>query len=340
MPHRFGRPADPAQPLSSFVDEASRLRAFVPPFRFTSFFSPEDTLLCVCASEAALAHARIPGSSIRPSHTPMRIVELTTGSGLVGLHLLRLEKGSTLLGLDVDPASVATARQNARILGQRSRAQFECIDLWSDSMPERLRKFDPQLIVCNPPYVPAPRLRRLELEAGAGEDGTAHLLRTLELAEQVKPPALALSWCSLSDPARIVREAESIGYFLNSLFVVLIADGEYSGSVHDYLRELPHAYISESVETRKAVAPDGSARFGYLLIAGDFSRTANTVSKKQGSDASVERICHDFSQHGITALVNPIAPVPVRTWILDRWDELRLRASLHGEVSNLSATSA
>lgn len=340
MPHNFGRPADPTQPLSSFVDEAGRLRAFVPPFRFTSFFSPEDTLLCVCAAEAALAHARTPGRSVRPSRNPLRIAELTTGSGLVGLHLLRIENGSTLLGFDVDPVAVATARRNAKLLGQRSRAQFECIDLWSDMMPQLLQKFEPQLMVCNPPYIPAPPLKRLELEAGAGEDGTAHLMRTLELADAVKPPAIALSWCSLSDPARIVREAESIGYVLNSLFMVLIADGEYSGSVQDYLRKLPRAYISESLETRKAVAPDGSARFGYLLIAGDFSRAANTASMIKGTDASVERICSEFSQHGISALVNPIAPVPVKTWILDRWDELRIRASLHGEVPSLSATTA
>jgi hypothetical protein len=338
VPHRFGRPANRDQPLRSFVDEASRLRAFVPPFRFTSFFSPEDTLLCVCASEAALAHARIPGSSGASSRRPLRIAELTTGSGLVGLHLLRIEKDSTLLGFDVDPVAVATSRRNAKTMGLHSRVRFECTDLWSDSMPDILRRFDPQLMVCNPPYVPEPDVRKLELEAGSGADGTAHLMRTLELADLVRPPALALSWCSLCDPARIVREAESIGYFLNSLFVVLIADGEYSGSVHEHLRTLPHAYVSESSETMEAVAPDGSARFGYLLMAGDFSRAENTATRKNGCDSSIERICGEFSEYGIDALVNPIAPVPVRTWILDRWDELRLRASLHGEVPKLTTS--
>jgi hypothetical protein len=219
-----------------------------------------------------------------------------------------------------------------------SRARFECTDLWSDTMPHLLQSFEPQLMLCNPPYVPEPGGNGLAIEAGAGADGTAHLIRTLELAELVRPPAIALSWCSLSDPARIVREAESIGYSLNSLFVVLIADGEYSGSVHDYLRALPHAYINESSETRMAVAPDGAARFGYLLMAGDFARAPHTVSDKKGIDSSVERICSEFSENGIDALVNPIAPVPVRTWILDRWDELRLRASLHGEVTKLRAT--
>lgn len=337
MPNRFGRPVNQAQPLTPFVNEAGRLRAFGPPFRFTSFFSPEDTLLCTSASEAALAHARTPGNTEGLAGKSLRVAELTTGSGLVGLHLLKIEKGSTLLGFDVDPVAVATARQNAEILGLGSRARFECTDLWSDAMPEALQRFQPQLLVCNPPYVPEPRSRKLELEAGAGEDGTAHLLRTLELADEVKPPAMALSWCSLSDPARIIRDAESIGYFLNSLFIVLIADGEYSGSVHDYLRELPHAYISDSAETRTTVAPDGSARFGYLLMAGDFSRASRAASARQGTAVSIERICNEFSENGMAALINPIAPVPVRAWLLDRWDELRLRAALHGEVSQLAA---
>jgi methylase of polypeptide subunit release factors len=269
----------------------------------------------------------------------LRIAELTTGSGLVGLHLLRIEKESKLLGFDVDPVAVVTAQQNARLLGLHSRAGFECADLWSDAMPQILQRFEPQLMVCNPPYVPEPSVNTLDLEAGAGEDGTAHLMRALELTDLARPAALALSWCSLSDPARIVREAESIGYFLNSLFVVLIADGEYSGSVLDHLRSLPHAYISESSQTKSSVAPDGSARFGYLLIAGDFSRADHTASANRGNDSSVARICGEFSEHGISALVRPIAPVPVRTWILDRWDELRLRASLHGEVPTLTATS-
>ena len=68
-----------------------------------------------------------------------------------------------------------------------------------------------------------------------------------------RPRALALSWCSLSDPERVVREAEEAGYNLNSLFIVLIADGEYSGSVAGYLRTLDHAFLNDS---------PGSARCG------------------------------------------------------------------------------
>lgn len=341
MPSRFGRPVASNTTLASFIDEAGRLRAFAPPFRFTSFFSPEDTLLCACASEAALAHARLPGNS-RPheSRDAVRIAELTTGSGLVGMHLLRVESGSLLAAFDIDRRAIETARANASLLGLRHRSQFDCTDLWSDQTAQLLSAFAPHLLICNPPYVPEPPGGRLDLEAGAGKDGTAHLVRALELADSVRPRAMALSWCSLSNPGHIVRDAESSGYFLNSLFIVVIADGEYSGSVQQHLRTLPHAYINESSSLRNAVAPDGSARFGYLLIAGDFSPRDTGKSRLTSSANAVERICADFAASGLAALVNPVAPVPVRSWLLDRWDELRLRASLHGQVASLATTAA
>jgi hypothetical protein len=146
---------------------------------------------------------------------------------------------------------------------------------------------------------------------------------------------MALSWCSLSDPARIVREAESIGYTLNSLYIVVISDGEYSGRVHDYLKSLPHAYISEERETVDAIAPDGSGRFAYLLMAGDFS----LGDAPRTTVPTVEWIVRDFSRRGMRALIDPGGAIPVQSWILDRWDEVRLRASLHGTPESAGTSS-
>lgn len=304
------------------------MRAFVPPFRFTSFFSPEDTLLCAIASEAALAHARSLQRHEGRSLDPLRMAELTTGSGLVGLHLLRLERGSTLSGIDVDSEAVEIAGRNARMLGLAARARFERIDLWSEETNESLRSFRPHLLICNPPYIPEPPGLPLEIEAGAGREGTAHLLRTIELAAETGPRAMALSWCSLSDPVGIVEAAAATGYALNSLFVVAIADGEYSGSVHSYLRTLSNSWMNEEPATVSAVAPDGSGRFAYLLMAGDFSRSANDAYR--GVEA-VRHICEQFSAKGLEALRSSGLSIPVRSWVLDRWDELSLRVFLHGE---------
>ncbi len=334
MPYRFGRPLTSHDRLPSLLDEAGRMRAFVPPFRFTSFFSPEDTLLCAIAAEAALSHARTAHRFDGRKIDPLRIVELTTGSGLVGLHLLRLENDSRLLGLDIDEGAVKTANGNANILGLLSRSSFLCADMWSESTKQSLAAYKPHLLICNPPYIPEPKGLPLEREAGSGHDGTAHLMETIALAAKVQPRAMALSWCSLSDPAAVIRQAAHAGYSLNSLFIVAIADGEYSGSVHSYLRTLPHAWLNEESSTRQALAPDGAARFGYLLMAGDFSLQDDIDSR---TESAVARICEAFADDGLSALENPEAPIPVRTWILDRWDEVRLRASLHGEIGGQPA---
>ncbi|MGK2963195.1 MAG: methyltransferase [Gemmatimonadaceae bacterium] len=333
MPYGFERPVEGREEFASLLDEAGRMRAFVPPFRFTSFFSPEDTLLCAIASEAALAHARSLHRHEGRSLDPLRIVELTTGSGLVGFHLLRLEGGSRLTGIDIDSDAVETAERNARVLDLSARARFECSDLWSGATKESLESFRPHLLICNPPYIPEPPGLPLELEAGAGPDGTAHLLRTIDLASETSPRAMALSWCSLSDPVGIVEAAAGKGYALNSLFVVAITDGEYSGSVHSYLKTLPRAWMNEESAAVDAVAPDGSGRFAYLLMAGDFSRTEGDAY--QGVDA-VRQICERFSGNGLEALRISDAGIPIRSWLLDRWDELKLRVFLHGSPESTS----
>ena len=306
------------------------MSAFIPPFRFTSFFSPEDTLLCMIASEAALARVRSAQPPNGRSRSEVRIAELTTGSGLVGLHLLRLDGGAKLTGLDIDPTAVETAAVNARTLGLARRSRFVSADIWTESTTAMLSRCGPHLLICNPPYVPEPPGDPLAIEAGAGSDGTAHIARTIELAGKTKPGAMALSWCSLSDPARIVREASLAGYSLDSLFIVVISDGEYSGRVHDYLKSLPHAYISEDRETVDAVAPDGSGQFAYLLMAGDFSRS----DEPRVTATAVEKIARDFARRGMHALPSHDDAIPVRCWMLDRWDELRLRASLHGTLDH------
>lgn len=336
----LSRPVTAYPRLSSLADEASRFRAFVPPFRFTSFFSPEDTLLCVCASEAALSRARSLKTIRGTPAVSLRIAELTSGSGLVGLYLLRIETGSTLLGLDIDADAAEIAAQNAEMLGLSDRARFERADLWSPETTDLLARWRPHLLVCNPPYVPEPPGNRLEIEAGSGPDGTAHLRRTLEIAARLRPRSIALSWCSLSDPQLVVRSAVAAGYQLNSLFVTAIADGEYSGSVHEYLRGLPHAFINEQKQTLNAVAPDESARFAYLLMAGEFSRREREKPSDREVGNAVEGMCERFAKRGIETLVNPRGPIPIRTWLLDRWDELRLRALLHGAIDRMASAPA
>jgi hypothetical protein len=345
--------------VGSLLDEAWRLEPFVPPFVFSAFFSPEDTLLCVCAAEAA--RVLLPGGS---SDTVFRVAELTSGSGLVGLHLLRADPSARLLGLDIDAEAATIAGRNAEVLDLTERARFVTADLWAPTTIELLKTERPQLLVCNPPYVPEPPGRCMQIEAGAGPHGTAHILRALELARDARPQALALSWCSLADPARVVAAADAAGYDLHRLYVAAISDGEYSGSVHSYLRELGDCYINEQPDTLSVLASDGCARFGYLLLAGAFARRELTHEKSQSADrdaapagveqswpadgmsrhngaaAVVQRLCKDFERDGVNALsayAETTSPFPIHCSVLDRWAELSLRAMLHGEISRAAA---
>lgn len=272
---------------------------------------------------------------------PLRIVELTSGSGLIGLHLLSLERNSTLLGLDVDPSAAIVATKNTELLYLSRRARFTRADLRTRNTENLLAREKLHLLVCNPPYIPEPVEGNLAAEAGAGPDGTAHVIRALKLARITRPRALVLSWCSLSDPEKILNHADKAGYRLNSLFIVAIADGEYSGAVGSYLRSLKTAFLNDSAETLRAVAPDGSASFAYLLMAGEFSRKDDGPKRREEKASEVVRtICARFTRRGIAALASIEAPFPVRAWLLDRWDEVRLRAFLHGPVRVIPSESA
>lgn len=344
--------------LPSLAAEATRLGRFVPPFRFTSFFAPEDTLLCVLAAEEALAGLGEGGPPRRRAHlaardggvllggapapegaaAPTRIVELTTGSGLVGLHLLGLEPRATLFAVDIDHEAPSVARANAERLGLADRARFERASIWERALERGLLAEPVDLLVCNPPYIPEPPGAALPVEAGAGPDGAAHVRRVIEIANLARPSALALSWCSLCDPAGVVADAERAGYRLDALHIVAIGDGEYSGGVHRYLRTLPTAFFSDLPDVVAEVAPDGAARFAYLLLAGVFHDARASASSDQDdrpsgdSAAAVDGLMRDFVTGGAAALASPAAPFPVNAWVLDRWDEIALRAFLHGAL--------
>jgi release factor glutamine methyltransferase len=86
---------------------------------------------------------------------PARILDLGTGSGAILVTLLAEWPDATGLGTDTSPAALAVAVGNADRHGVASRARFELAD-WTDGLTER---FD--LVVSNPPYIPAPDLDRL-----------------------------------------------------------------------------------------------------------------------------------------------------------------------------------
>jgi len=48
--------------------------------------------------------------------------------------------------------------------------------------------------------------------------------------------------------------------------------------------------------------------------------------------SALERLLEDFVERGLVALDVPEMPCPVSSWLLDRWDEVALRAIVHGPL--------
>jgi len=86
------------------------------------------------------------------------IVDLGIGTGAIGLALLAECPTAHCLGVDVSAEAVATALENARLLGLSGRYSA-VVGNWFSSMEER---FD--LIVSNPPYIPTADLAGLSRE--------------------------------------------------------------------------------------------------------------------------------------------------------------------------------
>ncbi len=87
-----------------------------------------------------------------------RVLDLGTGTGAILLSLLADQPQATGLAVDLSPAALQVARQNAGTLGLADRAEFRLSD-WFTGIEGR---FD--LIVSNPPYIAAAEMAELSPE--------------------------------------------------------------------------------------------------------------------------------------------------------------------------------
>jgi methylase of polypeptide subunit release factors len=334
------RPAVARLGLRSLAGAAAPLARFRPPFEFGDFFAPEDTLLCALATAWALER-----TAQETGAPPSRLIELTCGGGMVALGPLDRWPTLRAWGADVDPAAVARARRNATALGLADRARFVRLGLFDRRLAPWLQRRAPDLVACNPPYVPEPPDAPGALVAGAGPDGARHPRRTIAVCARARVRRFVLSWCSLGDPVGVARAAARRGYALEALWAAAIPDGEYTGGVYDYMRTLPTAWLDDSPATRAALAPDGSARFGYLLLAGSFVRSdepaAGVTGPARAGVRLVARLVRRFARRGLPGMATLARRAdageergpPLHAYAADRWDEIALRAIAHGRAA-------
>ena len=114
---------------------------------------PETETLVEVALEALAA---MPIAGPDPEDEPLAL-DVGTGSGCVALALASEDPFVRLVAADVDPGALAVARRNGARLGFARRVEFVLSDLFADVGE---RPFD--LIVSNPPYIPADEYVALE----------------------------------------------------------------------------------------------------------------------------------------------------------------------------------
>ncbi len=149
--------ADLQQAISSTVDPAQLLADFQrlltgepiqyilgeAPFYGRSFAVTRDTLIPRNETEE-LVHLILKENP----NSGLRILDLGTGTGCIPISLALELKNPEVYALDVSPAALAVAHQNATTLG----ARVHFIEGSLLEKPLELPKLD--LIVSNPPYVP------------------------------------------------------------------------------------------------------------------------------------------------------------------------------------------
>lgn len=120
---------------------------------------------------------------------PAVVFDLGTGTGVLAAVLARRGAGQ-VHATDINPRAVACAEANMLRLGLGDRVRVSEADLWPDGRAD--------LIVCNPPWLPARPTSALEL--GIYDPGSDLLHRFLdELREHLAPTGEA--WLVLSDLA-------------------------------------------------------------------------------------------------------------------------------------------
>lgn len=94
---------------------------------------------------------------------PWRILDLGTGSGCLLLALLKELPNACGVGVDINPEAAAQAARNAQALGMASRSHWH-VGRWAEGVSG---PFD--IVVSNPPYIPAAEIATLVPEVAEYE---------------------------------------------------------------------------------------------------------------------------------------------------------------------------
>jgi len=143
-------------------------------------------------------------------------IDLGTGSGCIACALTAERPDLDVVAVDISPAAVAVARENARALGLSARVRVVAADLL-----DAVGDLRADLIISNPPYLPSDLVGDLAPEVSAheprlaldgGRDGLAVIRRIVGSARRCLRPSGALvvetaGGAQASSAAALLRDA-------------------------------------------------------------------------------------------------------------------------------------
>ncbi|MGH3022462.1 MAG: N5-glutamine methyltransferase family protein [Gaiellaceae bacterium] len=141
-----------------------------------------------------------------------RVLDVGTGSGAIALAIADEHRGARVTAVDVSAAALALACENAVRTGLAGQVRF----LQSDVLSGLAGPFD--LVVSNPPYLPAEALDLLEPEARLHEPRTALVGDRIgpaiaaQAREALAPDGLLVLECGRGQAGALTGELRSLGY--------------------------------------------------------------------------------------------------------------------------------
>lgn len=137
------------------------------PFWKEEYLVEEGVLIPRADSETLVEKA----ISLIPENS--HFVDICTGSGCLGISILRSRPDLSATLLDISPISKKVAEKNIEALGVTARCTFEPFDLFTSELP------DCSAVIMNPPYITREEMKALpenvkrepSLALDGGEDG-------------------------------------------------------------------------------------------------------------------------------------------------------------------------
>lgn len=126
-----------------------------------------------------------------------RFAEVGVGSGCIAVSILRNLRSARAVGLDLSAEALRVAERNARTHGVFERLELEESNVF-EALRNKLKSSTPfDLIVSNPPYIPAEDFARLQPEVGRfdpevaltdGRDGLSIIRKIVRRSPQFLKP--------------------------------------------------------------------------------------------------------------------------------------------------------